>query len=198
MKIPTNAGGPNFEKSKLTGKYKRVRKDPPKPISPEDQARLAKLRKIASQTSDIEKVMASRLADMDYCYMIDPDGNSDMIKISRTYAFKLRKSASYKRRLWELKESHNTGVEEKLLKDVERMKLRVSQLVPQSIEVLASHLNGDDAQLRLQASREILDRDGRMPKVSRVQTQPTVPSKIPAVNDAIMEEFGIKPTKTVQ
>jgi protein-tyrosine-phosphatase len=196
MSIPTNVGGENFEKSKLTGKYKRVRKDPPKPIDPETAERLKKLKKIVQQTSDIEKVQASRLADMDYCYIMDPDGISDLMKISRPHALKLRKSASYKRRLWELKEAHNTGLDEKLMKDVERMKMRVASLVPQSIEVLASHLQGEDAVLRLQASREILDRDGRMPKTSRVQTQVQPPSKIPAANDAIMEEFGLKP-KTV-
>jgi hypothetical protein len=193
MKIPTNEGGPNFEQSKLTGKYKRVRKEPPKPFSEASKKRQAALREIVRKTSDIEKVQASRLADMDYCYIMDPDGISDLLKVSRPHAVKLRKSASYKRRLWELKEAHNTGVEDKLMKDVERMKMRVASLVPQSIEVLASHLEGNDAQLRLQASREILDRDGRMPKTSRVQTQVQPISKIPAVNDATMEEFGIKP-----
>lgn len=191
--VPTNTGGEDFEQSKLTGKYRRVRKARAKLIPPEEQERLKNLMKIAQQTSDLEKVQASRLADMDYCYLMDEEATAGMMKISKAYAAKLRKMAAYKRRLWELKEQHNTNVEKLIDKSYERMKMRFQQLVPKAIEALADHLEGDDPLMRLQASREVLDRDGRMPKVSRVQTQPQAPSKIPTINDATMEEFGLKP-----
>jgi len=197
MSIPTNVGGPNFKKSNLTGKWRRIRKDDPKPIDPETAERLKKLAKIRSQTSDLDKLQASRLADMDFCYMLDEEATAGMIKVSKAHAAKLRKMAAYKSRLAELRDRHNADVEKSLGEDFKRFKQRLSMLVPKSLEVLADQLEMDGDVLSLQAAREILDRDGRMPKTSRVQTQVQPQSKIPSANDAIMEEFGVKPKDKV-
>lgn len=193
-----NEGRENFEQSKLTGKWKRVRPDPPKPIDPEIAERLRKLKKIAMQTSDIEKVQADRLATMDFSYMMDPEATAGMMKISKGHAAKLRKMAAYKRRLAELRDRMNLGVDKVIDEDFKKVKNRLTLLVPKALEVLADNLEMDGDLLALQASREVLDRDGRMPKTSRVQTQVQPASKIPTVNDATMEEFGVKPkTDTV-
>lgn len=193
MGIPTNDGGPDFQKSKYTGKWRRIKPKAPKPAPQETVDRIKRLEKVQRSVQDIEKVQASRLADMDFSYVMDPEATAAMMKISKSHAAKLRKMAVYKQRLATLNYNHQRDVDKVLKEDFQRIKMRLSMLVPKSLEVLADQLELDGDLLSLQAAREILDRDGRMPKTSRVQTQVQPASKIPTANDAIMEEFGVKP-----
>ena len=142
---------------------------------------------------EIIKAQAERLASADFYYVLSPDAISSMLKMSKAHASKLRRMTVYRDRMEALRQRMNEGMDKALAEDSKKMKMRMQDMVPKALETLADHLEKDGDMLSLQAAKEVLDRDGRMPKTSRVQTQTQPASKIPSANDAILEEFGVQP-----
>ena len=71
----------------------------------------------------------------------------------------------------------------------EKLKMAMSSLVPKSIEVINRSLDDPKSEVALRAAQEVLDRDGRMPKVSKVQGAAQESSAIPDVDPVTAEEF---------
>lgn len=137
----------------------------------------------------LDSARAFRLAAADFYYALDPNVTASICKIPKPLAARLRASDVYKDHLESLVAQDAAQVKEKMSKDSEKIRGALAALVPQAIEVMRGHMEDGDGVVSLQAAREILDRDGRMPKVSRVQNQQEIVSKIPDVDQNILDEF---------
>jgi hypothetical protein len=137
----------------------------------------------------LDSAKAFRLAAADFYYALDPSVTASLCNITKPLAARLRNSEAYRDHLDSLVAQDKIQVKEKMSKDSDRIRGALAAMVPQALEVMRGHLEESDGVVSLQAAREILDRDGRMPKVSRVQTQQEIVSKIPDVDADILAEF---------
>lgn len=137
----------------------------------------------------IDSAKAFKLAAADFYYEMYPDATADICRIPKPLAARLRKSEAYKSHLDSLIAISKSDLKNKMSKDNDKIRGAMADLVPRAIEVIRGHMEDGDGVVSLQAAREVLDRDGRMPKVSRVQTQQEIVSKIPDVDAEILAEF---------
>ena len=134
-------------------------------------------------------MQATRLATMDFYYGINPERTAVVCRVDEKTAVKLRKHPVYKAVFDNLELEMNSTVKKDMSKESEKLKMAMASLVPDAIEKLRSQLE-DVGLVGLQAAREVLDRDGRMPKVSRVQSTIENQVGIPDVSDSLLKEFG--------
>lgn len=132
---------------------------------------------------------AHRLAAADFFYTLGSNEAAMLLDIEPAEAGRIRKMEEYQVHLEHLRMQSEMEIERHMMKDAERIRMAFSQMVPKAIEVLNERMSSDDGTVSLQAAREVLDRDGRMPKVSRVQSEVKDLSKLPDVSDAILQEF---------
>lgn len=144
----------------------------------------------------LRTLQAHRLACADFLYGMNPDDTAVICRLQPSQAKSLRKSKPYKGQMENLKLEHLVNLKRKMEKSAEEInegvKQRMAQLVPAAIERLADQLQ-DEGLVGLQASREILDRDGRFPKVSRVQSTIEDKRTMPDASDSLLQEFGQVP-----
>ncbi len=139
-------------------------------------------------TLDTAKAFRLAAADFHY-YMLDPNAIASICKMSKQVADRIRASEAYKEHMESLLAQQRAQVDREMEKETKSLRLAMSSLVPQAIEVMRGHMEDSDGVVSLQAAREVLDRDGRMPKVSRVQSEIKDVSKIPDVDERILAEF---------
>lgn len=132
-------------------------------------------------------ILAWRLANADFSFGMNPELTAHTLSISRPDAAKARLSKTYKARIAELKSELNRSIQGQISAESEKLRMGIATLVPRAVEVLSQALNDPDNQIR--AAQEILDRDGRLPKVSRVQQETREQSVLPEVDKSILEEF---------
>lgn len=158
-------------------------------MTPEEkEARKAKTRQRLSPQQKV--LQAHRLASADFYHVtIGPDRTAVICQVTPAQAKTLRNSAAYQVRMEDLTRLMDSDLQNDMEKENRRIKALVSQLVPEAIETLTEILNGPNDAMRVQACREILDRDGRMPKVSRIQSTIEDKRGIPDVEDSILAEF---------
>lgn len=141
------------------------------------------------QPRSIDKLRAWRLAQADVYYALDSHITNSLLSIEDKDAARIRRSKDYQenlQRLTESLEAHNRNL---YAKDAEKLRIALSSMVPKAVEVLYSNLNSDDENVRLRAAQEVLDRDGRMPKVSKVQNTVDDKSVLPEPEQSIIDEF---------
>ena len=135
------------------------------------------------------KLVAARLAPADFMYLLGEKATSDMLGIDEKDAKKARKTPEYASRIKELEEDYRDWVSQAMQGSAEKLKMAMSSLVPKSIEVINRSLDDPKSEVALRAAQEVLDRDGRMPKVSKVQGAAQESSAIPDVDPVTAEEF---------
>lgn len=134
-------------------------------------------------------ILAWRLANADFTFDMNPDLTAHTLNISRPDASKARRSRAYKERIAELKADLNASIQGKILAEAEKLRVGLSTLVPRAIETMTNALADEDPAIRIRAAQEILDRDGRLPKVSRIQQETKEVPVLPEVDKSIMDEF---------
>jgi hypothetical protein len=132
-------------------------------------------------------VAAWRLANADFSYGLNPDMTAYSLELTPKMASRLRSRVAYKARIEELKAEWMRRVSGQMGDEIERLRASISSLVPQAIEVLRNSLSDPETSLR--AAQEILDRDGRLPKVSRLQQESREQAVLPEVSKEIAAEF---------
>jgi hypothetical protein len=156
----------------------------------------AKLRRATEKR--LAGMHAIKLAAADFYYSMDPDRTAVICRIDPVMADKLRKSKPYLEKIETLKQQMDAKLDVTMERDVSMIRARMASLVPEAIEKLSDQLQRDDV-LGLQAAREVLDRDGRLPKVSRVQTTIEDKTGLHDVDDKTLAEFGhAKKADTIQ
>lgn len=193
---------PNFKRN-FSGAYKRIKEEEPTQDQLDAEAKnlkeIARLKKEATKRSvQVERIQAVRLAEADFLYAMDHSGSASLLKLPPGLALKLRRSAAYHHRMNALKFKMAEGAERAIQKEHDKLRMAMSELVPKALEVLRNNLDSDDLSIQQAAAKEILDRDGRMPKVTRVQQQVQPSSKIPDANDAILAELQKVPKTAIQ
>lgn len=193
---------PNFKRT-FSGAYKRIAPESPTQEQLDAEARdlkeIARLKKEATKRSvQVERIQAVRLAEADFLYAMDHSGSASLLKLPPGMALKLRRTAAYRHRLNSLKFKMAEGAERAIQKEHDKLRMAMSELVPKALEVLRTNLDSEDLSIQQAAAKEILDRDGRMPKVTRVQQQVQPSSKIPDANDAILAELQKVPKTAIQ
>jgi hypothetical protein len=146
-------------------------------------------RKSLAAMRHVREIQAQRLAAADFFYALNPSLSAHLLNISPEDALKARKHPGYERRLAELTEDMNATMRRSLKEDTEKLRLALQSMVPKALEVMNSALYGDDSNVGLRAAQEVLDRDGRMPKVSRLQTTPVDEGAMPDVEPKLLAEF---------
>lgn len=137
----------------------------------------------------IREIHAVRLAAADFYYALNPNVTAHLLNISPEDAAKARKHPSYLERIKELEQEDFSQLRKTMREDTERLRSAMSSLVPEAIEVMAKSLRSTDGQIALRAAQEVLDRDGTMPKVSRLQTTPAESDAMPDVEPKLLAEF---------
>ena len=142
-------------------------------------------RKSPTQRETAEAVIAYRVANADWFYLQSPNVTNMNLGISNAAGRKARDSQVYRERMEELKRLDGN----RNVADAERVRSAMSALVPQAMRELENALNDEKGEVRIKAAVEILDRDGRLPKVSRIQNEGRDGAALPAVDPEIIKEF---------
>lgn len=137
-------------------------------------------------------IQAHRLAAADFYYSISPDRTAVVMRLTPTQANSLRKSKAYQSQMENLTLEMNSTLKKDMAKDVELLRARMRELVPKAFERINDQLD-DQGLVGLQAAREVFDREGSLPKVSRVQSTIEDKRTLPDVSDSLLEEFGQAP-----
>ena len=140
----------------------------------------------------LDTMYARKLASVDFHWGMDPVKAATISQIDPKTAERLRTLPEYQSRLDELQLELDAVMRTGMQKESEKLRMRFAELVPEAVEKLAQQVQRDDV-LGLQAAKEILDRDGRMPKVSRVQQTIEDKTGIPDVDDKVLDEFKVAP-----
>jgi hypothetical protein len=133
-------------------------------------------------------MQAQRLASQDYYWSMDPDRTAVICRIDLKTAAKLRKTPAYLSRIESLKLEESATISVAMEKEADRLTQAFRQLVPLAVMRLEEAVQQND-QNGIQAAREILDRDGRKPKVSRIQTTIEDKSGLQDVDHDVLKEF---------
>lgn len=141
------------------------------------------------------QIRAWKLALADFLYGLNPNLTAATLSIPVSAANKARNHPAYQERIQELKEDMNRRLERELGADAEKMRVALSARVPEAMEVLAEALRSKDPNIRIRAAQEILDRDGRLPKVSRVQNEQKDARVLPQFDAQLLDEFHQDPAK---
>lgn len=148
----------------------------------------AKLKRLTPQQRTLQ---AHRLAAADFYYAMSPERTAVVMRLTSSQAKSLRKSKPYQSMIDNLQQEMGSTLKRDMKIESERIKQRMAELVPMAIERLHDQLE-DNGIVGLQAAREIMDRDGRFPKVSRVQSTIEDKRTMPDVDDALLSEFGVE------
>ncbi len=135
-----------------------------------------------------------RLAAADFYYTVSPEMVELTLELDHKVAQRIRRTKAYKEKLEELAKEMEQGLDSVMREEAMKLKRAWAAMVPKAIEVIRDHLIARDPMLQASAAREVLDRDGRLPKVSKVQSQVQVEEKIPAVSDRLIAEFSSSTT----
>lgn len=141
------------------------------------------------QRRRIQRIHAIRLANADFFYALDPDLSAHMLNISPEEAFRARKNPVYDERLNQLENEEMGQLRRTMKEDTDKLRLALQAKVPRAMEVLDEALWSGDMNVAVRAAQEVLDRDGRMPKVSRLQTAPADENTMPDVEPKLLAEF---------
>ncbi len=139
-------------------------------------------------------MQAQRLASQDYYWSMDPDRTAVICRIDLKMAAKLRKTPAYLNRIEMLKLEEQSTISLAMEKEADRLTQAFRQLVPLAVMRLEEAVQQND-QNGIQAAREILDRDGRKPKVSRVQNVLEDKTGLADVDHDVLKEFQPKPVQ---
>lgn len=104
----------------------------------------------------------------------------------------MRQTRNYKERIMELQTQLNRKLENVIQEESEKLRAGLASMVPRALEVLNTSLSDSEGQIALRAAQEILDRDGRMPKVSRIQTSIETENPLGDVDADTVNEFKDK------
>lgn len=136
-------------------------------------------------------LLAHRLANADFHYMLGDELTANLLRIDPKVAAKMRKTQHYRERVSVLQGMMDKSMTELMRKDADRLRLAMSDMMPQAIEVIRQKLADSDPAIALRAAQEVLDRDGRMPKVSKMQTSLNDASTLPDVDPEVAKEFRV-------
>jgi len=135
------------------------------------------------------RIQAYKLASADFFYAMDPNTTADLVGMETSIASRVRTTKFYKDHICRLEMEHRRKIESKMNEDAEKLRASLSTMVPKALEVLNKSLADPEGQTALRAAQEILDRDGRMPKVSRIQTTQEQQNPLGEVDKKTIDEF---------
>jgi hypothetical protein len=137
-------------------------------------------------------IQAHRLAAADFYYSMSPDRTAVIMRLTPNQANSLRKGKAYQAQMENLTLEMNSTLKKDMAKDVELLRARMRELVPKAFERINDQLD-DSGLVGLQAAREVFDREGSLPKVSRVQSTIEDKRTMPDASDSLLQEFGQVP-----